>query len=121
MPQRDEPHRLFEFLVLEGAQAGLSWSTILAQARGLPRGVRRLRPGAVAAFGDDDVARLLADAGHRPQPGQDRGAVGNARAWLELDDPVEFLWGFVDGGADPEPLAGHGVDVPADDARSRTR
>ena len=51
----------------------------------------------VAAFGDDDVARCLADPGIVRNRAKVAAAIGNARAWLELDDPVAFLWSFVDG------------------------
>ena len=72
VPVRDERH-LFELLILEGAQAGLSWSTILRKREGYRRAFAGFDPAAVAAFGADDVARLLADAGHRAQPRQGGG------------------------------------------------
>ena len=71
VPIRDERH-LFELLILEGAQAGLSWSTILRKREGYRAAFAGFDVAAVAAFGDADVARLLADAGHRPQPGEGR-------------------------------------------------
>ena len=71
--------------------------TILRKRRGLRALLRRLRPGAVAAFGDDDVARCLADPGIVRNRAKVDSAIGNARAWLELDDPVAHLWAFVDG------------------------
>ena len=56
-----------------------------------------------------DVERLLADAGIvRNRAKVDASIIGNARAWLELDDPVAFLWSFVDGAADPERMADDG-------------
>jgi DNA-3-methyladenine glycosylase I len=61
-PSRDERH-LFEMLVLEGAQAGLSWSTILKKREGYRRAFADFDPAVVAPFGDEDVARLLGDAG----------------------------------------------------------
>src|SRR5829696_9845224 len=62
VPVRDERH-LFELLVLEGAQAGLSWSTILHKREGYRRAFAGFDVAAVAAFGDPDVDRLLGDAG----------------------------------------------------------
>ena len=96
VPERD-PRRLFEFLVLEGAQAGLSWSTILNKRAGYHSAFAGFDPVAVAAFDADDIARCLADPGIVRNRAKVTAAVGNARAWLELDDPASFLWDFVDG------------------------
>ena len=96
VPERD-PRRLFEFLILEGAQAGLSWSTILRKRDGYRRAFAGFDPARVARFGDEDVARCLADPGIVRNRAKVTAAVGNARAWLELDDPAAFLWGFVEG------------------------
>ena len=100
MEMDSESRRLFEFVLLEGAQAGLSWSTILRKRDGYARCFAGFDPAAVAAFGDDDVARCLADAGIVRNRAKVNAAVGNARAWLELDDPVAFLWDFVGGAGD---------------------
>ncbi|HEU4840059.1 MAG TPA: DNA-3-methyladenine glycosylase I [Ilumatobacteraceae bacterium] len=96
VPERGA-RRLFEFVLLEGAQAGLSWSTILNKREGYARCFADFDPVAVAAFGDDDVARCLADPGIVRNRAKVTAAVGNAKAWLELDDPVAFMWDFVDG------------------------
>jgi DNA-3-methyladenine glycosylase I len=96
VPQRD-PTTLFEFLILEGAQAGLSWSTILRKREGYRSAFAGFDPARVAAFDDDDTARLLADPGIVRNRAKVAAAIGNARAWLELDDPVGFLWSFVGG------------------------
>jgi DNA-3-methyladenine glycosylase I len=96
VPERD-PHRLFEFVILEGAQAGLSWSTILNKREGYRRAFAGFDPEVVAGFGPDDEARCLTDPGIVRNRAKVSAAVGNARAWLELDDPVTFLWDFVDG------------------------
>ena len=96
VPARDA-RRLFEFLLLEGAQAGLSWSTILNKREGYARCFADYDPAVVAGFGPDDVERCLADPGIVRNRAKVNAAVGNARAWLELDDPVAFLWAFVDG------------------------
>jgi len=103
--------RLFEFVLLEGAQAGLSWSTILNKRDGYRAAFAGFDPHAVAAFGADDIARCLADPGIVRNRAKVSAAVGNARAWLELDDPATFLWSFVDG----VPVANHWAtlaDVP---------
>jgi DNA-3-methyladenine glycosylase I len=96
VPARD-PQRLFELLILEGAQAGLSWSTILRKRDGYRRAFAGFDPALVAEFGDDDVARCLADPGIVRNRAKVAATVANARAWLELDDPGAFLWDFVDG------------------------
>jgi DNA-3-methyladenine glycosylase I len=95
VPAREE-RRLFEFIILEGAQAGLSWSTILRKREGYARCFAGFDPAAVAAFDDDEVARCLADPGIVRNRAKVTAAVDNARAWLELDDPAGFLWAFVD-------------------------
>ncbi len=100
LPVRDERH-LFELLILEGAQAGLSWSTILHKREGYRRAFAGFDVAAVAAFGEADVARLLADAGIVRNRAKVGAAIGNARATLELyaagTTLVEHLWSFVDG------------------------
>ena len=111
VPERD-PRRLFEFLILEGAQAGLSWLTILRKREGYRAAFAGFDPVDVAAFEDGDVARCLADAGIVRNRAKVNAAVGNARAWLALDDPSGFLWSFVDG----HPIQNHWTgmaEVPA--------
>lgn len=97
VPQHDE-RSLFEFMVLEGAQAGLSWRTVLAKRDRYRQVFAGFDIATVAAFGDDDVARLLSDAGIIRNRSKVESAVTNARAALALPlglDP--FLWSFVDG------------------------
>jgi DNA-3-methyladenine glycosylase I len=96
VPVRDEAG-LFEFLILEGAQAGLAWSTILQKRDSYRRAFAGFEPASVARFGPDDVERLMADPGIVRNRAKITAAIGNARAWLELDDPVGFVWSFVDG------------------------
>jgi DNA-3-methyladenine glycosylase I len=117
VPERD-PTTLFEFLVLEGAQAGLSWSTILRKLDTYRAAYGGFDPAVVAAFGDDDVVRLLADEGIVRNRAKVEASIRNARAWLELDDPVEFLWSFTDGVTlqNAWPTM---ADVPAETDRSR--
>jgi DNA-3-methyladenine glycosylase I len=95
-PKRDE-RTLFEFLTLEGAQAGLSWRTILEKREGYRAAFAGFDPVAIAAFDERDIERLLVDPGIVRNRAKVTSTVGNARAWLELDDPVAFLWDFVEG------------------------
>jgi DNA-3-methyladenine glycosylase I len=116
VPERDA-RRLFEFVLLEGAQAGLSWSTILRKREGYARCFAGFDPARVAAFGDDDVARCLADPGIVRNRAKVNSVIGNARACLRLADDIgsfaEHLWSFVDGR--PVQNAWRGLaDVPAE-------
>ena len=117
VPERD-PATLFEFLILEGAQAGLSWSTILRKLDGYRIAYDGFDPEAIARYGEDDVARLLADEGIVRNRAKVAASIRNARAWLELDDPVDCLWSFTDGtvsqNAWPDMAA-----VPAETERSQ--
>ncbi len=96
VPQYD-PQVLFEFLILEGAQAGLSWSTILRKLDGYRRAYDGFDPEVIARYGDDDTVRLLADEGIVRNRAKVAASIRNARAWLELDDPVQYLWSFTGG------------------------
>jgi DNA-3-methyladenine glycosylase I len=92
---------LFEFLVLEGAQAGLSWITILKKRAAYRRAFAGFHPEAVAAFDDSDLERLLADPGIVRNRLKLSSAVKNARALLALREEFAsfhaYLWRFVDG------------------------
>jgi DNA-3-methyladenine glycosylase I len=96
VPER-EPRVLFEFLLLEGAQAGLSWSTILRKLDGYRQAYDGFDPAVIARYGDADVARLLADERIVRNRAKVAASIRNAQAWLELDDPTQFLWSFTDG------------------------
>lgn len=96
VPQRD-PVRLFEFLTLEGAQAGLSWSTILNKRQGYLDAFDQFDVERIAGYTDADVARCIADPGIVRNRAKVESTIGNARVWLELEDPVELIWSFVDG------------------------
>ena len=100
VPIRDERH-LFELLILEGAQAGLSWSTILRKREGYRAAFAHFDVAAVAAFGDADVARLLADPGIVRNRAKVAAAIGNALATRALYDEgttlVDHLWSFTGG------------------------
>ena len=100
VPVRDEC-LLFELLILEGAQAGLAWSTILYRRDGYRRAFAEFDVAAVAAFGDADVGRLLVDRGIIRNRSKITAAIGNARAVLDLQAAgsslVEHLWAFTGG------------------------
>ena len=100
VPVRDE-RGLFELITLEGAQAGLSWTTILRKRDGYRRAFLGFDAEAVARFGEEDVARLLADAGIVRHRGKIESVVTNARAVLRLreagTDLSAFLWELAGG------------------------
>jgi DNA-3-methyladenine glycosylase I len=92
---------LFEFLVLEGAQAGLSWLTILRKREGYRRAFAGFDPALVAAFGPQDIDRLLADPGIVRNRLKVGSAVANAQAFLRVQEEFgsfdTYVWGFVGG------------------------
>ena len=99
VPIHDERH-MFELLCLEGAQAGLSWSTILHKREGYRRAFAGFDPERVAAFGERDVERLMADAGIVRNRAKILAAIAGARAVLELRAGpgfVDHVWSFVAG------------------------
>jgi DNA-3-methyladenine glycosylase I len=96
VPSRDERH-LFEMLTLEGAQAGLSWSTILRKREGYRKAFSNFDAAKVARFSDTKVERLLADPGIVRNRLKVESTVNNARRVLELDSLSDYIWSFVDG------------------------
>jgi len=100
VPLHDD-RALFEFLILEGAQAGLSWSTILHKRERYRKVFADFVPAKVARFGEGHVKRLLADPGIVRNELKIRSAIGNARAVLALQKEFgsldAFLWRYVDG------------------------
>ena len=92
---------LFEFLMLEGAQAGLSWDTVLRKRDAYRKSFARFNPKRVAIFTGDDVARLMQNAGIIRNKAKIESAIGNARAFLEIQKECgsfdDFLWSYVDG------------------------
>jgi DNA-3-methyladenine glycosylase I len=101
-PSRDRNH-LFEMLVLEGAQAGLSWTTILRKRAGYRAAFEGFDPARVAAFRLDDVDRLMLDPGIVRNRAKIESAIDNARAVLAMEKAgtpfVDHLWSFVGGHA----------------------
>ena len=98
VPSRDERH-LFEMLTLEGAQAGLSWSTMLCKRDGYRRAFRDFDAADVARFSRRDIDRLVADAGIVRHRGKIESTVANARAILAVrrgcGSLSRFLWELV--------------------------
>lgn len=100
VPVHDD-ERLFEFLVLESMQAGLSWAIVLRKRENFRRAFAAFDPVAVARFGAKDVARLCADPGIIRNRAKIQSVVKNARAFLavreEFGSFARYIWGFVDG------------------------
>lgn len=99
VPVHDD-HRWFEFLILEGAQAGLSWSTILRKREHYREVYDGFDPALVARYGARKQTALLADAGIVRNRAKIAATIQNARAFLALTDSgqpfSDFLWQFVD-------------------------
>jgi len=91
----------FEFLILEGAQAGLSWSTILNKRDGYRKNFADFDPEKVARFTDKRIEKILRDPGIVRNRQKVNAAVTNARAFLAVQDEFDgfcnYIWGFVDG------------------------
>jgi DNA-3-methyladenine glycosylase I len=109
VPERSD-RALYEKLCLEAFQSGLSWLTILRKREAFRSAFANFEPAAVAAFGDDEVARLMADAGIVRNRAKIEAAIVNARAVMELDSLSELLWSFAPG---ERPAPQGKADVPA--------
>ena len=117
VPSHDDRH-LFEMLVLEGAQAGLSWSTILRKRENYRTAFAGFQVAKVARFGERDVERLLGDAGIVRNRLKVESAIANARAVLELESLEELLWSFV--GEKPRQNAWKTIgEIPAETEESK--
>ncbi|CAN5379861.1 DNA-3-methyladenine glycosylase I [soil metagenome] len=112
VPLRDS-RALWEMLMLEGFQAGLSWRTILTRRTGFRAAFAGFVPEVVARFGPADVERLMGDEGILRARAKIEATIGNARAYLAMHEAGEnfadFAWGYVGG----QPLEGDGLMVPA--------
>jgi DNA-3-methyladenine glycosylase I len=120
VPSRDDAH-IFEMLLLDNAQAGLSWLTILRKREGYRRAFCGFDPRRIARFTAEDQARLLLDPGIVRNRQKVASAVRNAQAWLqvvaEFGSFADYLWRFVDG--EPVQNAFRTLDeVPASTALS---
>jgi DNA-3-methyladenine glycosylase I len=100
VPVRDD-RKLFEFITLEGAQAGLSWLTILRRRENYRAAFVLFDPLKVAAFSSDDADRLMRDTGIIRNRKKIESAITNARAFLKVAEEFGsfsvYLWGFVEG------------------------
>jgi DNA-3-methyladenine glycosylase I len=100
VPCHDE-RTLFEFLILEGMQAGLSWQTILRKRENFRHAFDGFDPAQIARYGERDIARLMQDSGIVRNRLKIAAAIDNARATLALYDAGgsldELFWQFVDG------------------------
>jgi DNA-3-methyladenine glycosylase I len=99
VPEHD-PRALWEKLVLDGFQAGLSWITILRKRPAFRRAFAGFDPQIVARFTESDVIRLLSDESIVRHRGKIEAAIRGAQAWLRIEETTgfaPFLWAFVDG------------------------
>jgi DNA-3-methyladenine glycosylase I len=118
VPLRDDRH-LFELLTLEGAQAGLSWLTILRKREGYRAAFDQFDAAKVARYTPKRIERLLADPGIVRNRLKVESTVNNAKRILELDMPLsELLWSFVGGEPKVNRFRKLG-DIPAETAESK--
>ncbi len=99
VPEYDS-RTLWEKLILDGFQAGLSWITILKKRDNFRAAFMDFDPNVIAEWGEDDVIRLLSNAGIIRHRGKIEATIGNARAWQQIEAREgfeNFLWKYVDG------------------------
>lgn len=99
VPERD-PRALWEKLVLDGFQAGLAWITILRKRDAFRTAFKGFHPETIASWGEEDVLRLLADPGIVRHRGKIEATIGNAQAYLRIEEREgfePFLWKHVNG------------------------
>ena len=101
MPNRDG-RRLFEKIILEGAQSGLSWITILRKRENYRRLFEGFDPAKIAAFNEEDIERLMGDAGIIRNRSKIKSAINNAKVFIQHFGADEdafstYLWSFVNG------------------------
>ncbi len=121
VPLRDD-RALFELLILEGAQAGLSWITVLRKRKTYRLAFDGFQPEVIAGYGAEKTAALLADPGIVRNRAKVAATIGNAQAWLALMEQEgsfsDFIWSFVGG----EPIVNAWRDVaevPAETKQSK--
>jgi DNA-3-methyladenine glycosylase I len=118
-PERD-PRRLFELLCLETFQAGLAWITILRKRDAFRDAFVGFHPETLAAWGEGEVTRLLANSGIVRHRGKIEGTLRGARAFLQIEAAQgfsPFLWSFV-GGQPSQPRPARMADVPGQTVES---
>ncbi len=107
VPQRD-PRMLWEMLMLEGFQAGLSWITVLRKRDAFRKAFANFDPVKVARFGKRDITRLMGDAGIIRARAKIEATIRGAQIYCEMEDAgesfSEYCWSFTDG----KPLQGEG-------------
>jgi DNA-3-methyladenine glycosylase I len=100
VPQHDD-NKLFEFLILEGAQAGLSWLTVLKKREEYRKAFQNFDPAKVARFGPEKIAQFMDNPGLIRNRRKLDSAISNAKAFLKIQDEYgsfdRFIWRFVDG------------------------
>jgi DNA-3-methyladenine glycosylase I len=96
-----QDNKIFEFIILEGMQAGLSWLTILRKRENFRKAFDHFDPVKVAKYGEKKIASLLQDAGIIRNKAKINAAVSNAQAFLKIQQEFgtfdTYIWGFVDG------------------------
>ncbi len=113
VPEYDS-RALWEKLILDGFQAGLSWLTILKKREAFRQAFKGFNPNLIATWGEDEVQELLANPGIVRHRGKIEATIQNARAWAEIEAREgfdTFLWGYVDG-APLQPRYARQEDVP---------
>ena len=115
-----DPRYLFEMICLEGAQAGLSWWTVLQKRKRYREVFKNFVPEKVAKMTDAELDILVADAGIIRHRGKIFSVRDNARAWLALENPVDWLWNFAPTKKKTRPrsLADYASKTPESDALS---
>ncbi|MEM6649511.1 MAG: DNA-3-methyladenine glycosylase I [Pseudomonadota bacterium] len=101
VPEYDD-RALYEKLILDGFQAGLSWRTILYKRENFRKAFKGFHPEKIARWGEKDVGRLLGDAGIIRHRGKIEGAITNAKLWAEMMEKgsesfSDYIWSYVEG------------------------
>lgn len=120
IPHADD-RAMFEKLILEGFQAGLSWLTILRKRENFRRAFHGFDAERMARYGAEDISRLMADAGIVRNRLKVEAAIDNARAYLALSGRIglaRFIWDLVDGRPIVHRRSAHG-DIPAETEASK--
>ncbi|MBT3533557.1 MAG: DNA-3-methyladenine glycosylase I [Rhodospirillaceae bacterium] len=122
VPEWDD-QALFEKLILDGFQAGLSWLTILRKRDNFRAAFDGFDPAVIAGYGDDKVEALMADAGIVRNRAKIIATIGNAKGWLDIMSAgqgafADYLWSFVDGQVVVN-KARHDGEIATEDAASR--
>ncbi|MCR8724907.1 DNA-3-methyladenine glycosylase I [Frigidibacter sp. ROC022] len=116
---------LWEKLVLDGFQAGLSWITILKKRDNFRAAFQGFDPAVIAEWGEDDIARLMNDPGIVRSRAKIAATIGNARAYLEIESRqgfAPFVWDFVDGAPrQNRPANRHEVPTESPESRALSR